>query len=294
MFTQKAIMMKKKILVIGATGLIGRAVANQLNNDGYHVIVMSRSRDKARGLFSDDFEIIQADVLDSESIRHSFHGVDGVYISLPEKDVPPAIPNILNSAKLSGVKHIVYTSGCTVREENAWHPMIRGHFEGEKAIEASGIPFTMLRLTMVMDMIPRYANNGNPFILGKQIHGWSWIHSSDIARMASAAFENEQSGNKKFTIWGKENCTIAEAVEKYNVALGLSYVSVKPKPYWFANLLALLAGEKLKYAISIFKYFEDHPEEGDPREAYSILGKPQVSLDNFFSLEKTGVAQNDK
>jgi uncharacterized protein YbjT (DUF2867 family) len=283
-------MMKKKILVIGATGLIGKAVANQLNNDGYHVIVMSRSRDKARGVFSDDFEIIQADVLNPGSIRHSFQGIDGVYISLPEKDVPAAIPNILTLAKASGVKHIVYTSGCTVREENAWHPMIKGHFEGEKAIEASLIPFTVLKLTMVMDMIPRYANNGKPFILGKQIHGWSWIHSSDIARMASAAFTNEHSRNKKFTIWGNENCSIAKAVEKYNEASGLGDKPVKPKPYWMANLLALIAGGKIKYAISIFKYFEDHPEEGDPEEAYSILGKPQMSLDKFLNLEKNRVA----
>ncbi len=45
-----------------------------------------------------------------------------------------------------------------------------------------------------------------------------------------------------------------------------------------ANLLALMAGEKLKYAISIFKYFEDHPEEGDPNEAYELLGKPEMNL----------------
>ncbi|MFW9929873.1 MAG: NAD-dependent epimerase/dehydratase family protein, partial [Candidatus Thorarchaeota archaeon] len=39
--------MKQKILVIGATGLVGNAVAKQLNSDGYNVVVMSRSRAKA-------------------------------------------------------------------------------------------------------------------------------------------------------------------------------------------------------------------------------------------------------
>jgi uncharacterized protein YbjT (DUF2867 family) len=278
--------MKKKFLIIGATGLVGEAVAKQLNNDGYHVIVMSRNKDKARGMFSDDFEIIQADVLNPESIKHSFTGVDGVFISLPEKSVPAAIPHITKYSKESNVQQLVYTSGCTVRKENAWHPMIKGHFEGEKAIEESGIPFTILKLTMIMDMIPRYANNGKPFIIGKQVHGWSWIHSSDIALMASAAFSNENAINKKLTIWGSEKSTIAEAVEKYNHAMGLSEKPVKNKPYWIANLIALMVGEKLKYAISIFKYFEDHPEEGNPNEAYSILGQPQMSLDKYFDLEK--------
>jgi uncharacterized protein YbjT (DUF2867 family) len=283
-------MMKKKIMVIGATGLVGNSVASQLHKDGYHVIVMSRSKEKATRKFSDGFEIIEADVLRPESIKHSFHGVDGVFISLPEKDVPAAMPDILKYAKESGVKHIVYTSGCTVRKENAWHPMIKGHYEGERAIEASGIPFTFFKLTMIMDMIPSYARNGKPFIIGKQSHGWSWIHTTDIAKMASAAFANDAVKNRKLTIWGNEKHTIAQAVDQYNQALSLSDKPAKPTPYWMANLLAMMVGEKLKYAITIFKYFEDHPEEGDPSEAYELVGKPQMDLGSFLELEKSKMA----
>ncbi len=277
--------MKKKILVIGATGLVGKAVADQLSRDAYDVIVMSRNREQAGKMFSGEFEILEADVLVPGSMKHIFHGVDGLFISLPEKIAPAAIPDILSLARGSGVRQVVYVSGCTVRQENAWHPMIRGHYEAEKAIEAGGIPYTILRLTMVMDMIPRYANGGKPFILGKQVHGWSWIHSSDIARMASAAFTREASRNRKFTLWGHEKDTIAGAVERYNKAMGFGERKVKPRPYWMAHLLALVAGKKLRYAISIFKYFEDHPEEGDPREAYAILGEPRMSLDAFFRQE---------
>jgi len=274
--------MKKKILVIGATGLIGKVVVKQLETDGYDVVVMSRNRAKTKEIFSNDYEIIEADVLNPVSIKHSFTGIYGVFISLPERSVPDAIQNIIRFCKESKVQHLVYTSGCTVREENAWHSMIKGHFEGEKALVESGIPYTIFKLTMVMDMIPRYANNGKPFILGKQIHSWSWIHSSDIAKMASKAFSIEGAKNKKLTIWGNEKSTIAEAVEQYNRANNLSEKPVKPKPYWMANLLALFIGEKLKYAISIFKYFENHPEEGNPQETYSVLGKPEMTLKRFF------------
>lgn len=282
--------MKKKIMVIGATGLVGNAVANQLNKDGYDVIVMSRDKEKAKACFAEEFEVLEADVLEPNTLGYAFQGVDGVFISLPERTAPKAMPNILERVKASGLQHLVYISGCTVRKENAWHPMIKGHYEAERAIEASGIPYTFMKLTMVMDMIPRYANNGKPFIIGKQNHGWSWIHSSDIARMASAAFTNAKSKNKSLTIWGKENSTIAEAVDLYNKTFSLTNKPAKPKPYWMANLLGLMIGEKLKYAISIFRYFEDHPEEGNPAEAYNLLGEPKMSLNSFLELEKSQMA----
>jgi len=135
-------------------------------------------------------------------------------------------------------------------------------------------------------MIPRYANNGKPFIIGKQRHKFSWIHTSDIARMASSAFSREKAHNKKLTLWGNERSTIAEAVEGYNQALNLSAGKVKPRPYWLAGMLSMIVGEKLKYAISIFRYFDKHPEEGDPEAAYSILGRPQMTLKSYFQLEK--------
>lgn len=162
--------------------------------------------------------------------------------------------------------------------------MIKGHFEGEAAIVKSGIPYTIFKLTMIMDMIPRYANNGKPFIIGKQPHAWSWISTADIASMAAAAFFKEEVFNKKLTIWGPEKCTIPDAVSRYMLNRGLGSKAVKPRPYWIAHLLALFVGTKLKYAISIFKYFEDHPEEGDPRQAWTLLGKPQMDLESFFSL----------
>lgn len=208
--------MKQKILVLGATGLVGNAVAKQLHADGYDVVVMSRNRTKAKKMFSDDFEIIEADVLSPDTIKHSFTGIDGVFISLPEKSVPEAIQHIIRYSKASQVKHIVYTSGCTVREENRVHPMIEAHFKGEKAIIECGIDYSIFRLTMVMDMIPRFANSGKPFIIGKQPHAWSWIYSGDLAKMVAKAFCTEKSLNKKFTIFGIDKRTIPQAVDAYN------------------------------------------------------------------------------
>ena len=98
----------------------------------------------------------------------------------------------------------------------------------------------------------------------------------------------ESAKNKKFyTVFGPDKYTIPEAVDKFNSIFYPNTKPAKPKPYWLANLLALIVGQKLKYAISIFKYFEDHPEEGNPRETYELLGNPDTGLNRFFEIYKS-------
>ncbi len=282
--------MNKKILVIGATGLIGSAVARQLNADGYDVIVLTRKREKARKLFPAEVEIIEADLNEPRSFTNAFHGVHGIFVSLPERESPALLKNVLDSVNREQVRQIVYISGCTVRKENAWHPMIGGHYRAECLLRDSGIPFTLLRLTMVMDMIPRYANGGKPFIIGRQAHGWSWIHSGDIARAASKAFCTEEAKNRAFTLFGPDKMTITEAVDACNAHCFPQAAPAKPKPYWLASILSLFVGEKLRYAISIFRYFEDHPEEGDPSASNTILGKPETGIADYLRRMKNDLA----
>jgi len=133
-------------------------------------------------------KILGADsgVFDKETLGSAFKGMLGVYINLPEPNIQTAITHILQQLKNTSVEQIGYTSGCTVRKENASHPMIRAHFEAENKIMKCGIPWSIFRPTMVLDTLPAYANKGKPFIIGRQPHSWSWIHTGDMAKMISS------------------------------------------------------------------------------------------------------------
>jgi len=276
--------MSKRILVIGATGMLGKAISRQLKEDGFHVRVLSRDFSKAQSLFGQDFEIFEGNVFQKETLESAMDQADGIYISLPEQNIAEAVNNILEEAKKAHIDHIGYTSGCTVRKDNAWHPMIRSHFDAENLITQSGLPYSIFRLTMVLDTLPRYANKGKPFIMGRQPHSWSWIYSADLARMVSKSFLVEKAKNRKFTIFGPDTYSIPEAVDLYNARFHPGAKKAKPTPYWATGILGLFLGAKFRYARSIFKYFEDHPEEGDPAEANDLLGKPQTGLNDFFQI----------
>ena len=169
--------------------------------------------------------------------------------------------------------------------------MIRAHFEAENKIMKCAIPWSIFRPTMVLDTLPAYANKGKPFVIGQQPHSWSWIHTGDMAKMISRAFQVKDAQYKKFTLFGPDKLTIPEAIDLFNEEFFPSAKKAKSTPYWISHLLALFIGSKLKYAISIFKYFETHPEEGDPFEANKLLGLPLTGMKEFFELyrENTSV-----
>lgn len=273
-----------KILIIGATGLIGKAVTNQLKKDAYDIRIMTRNIEKARSIFGSEEDIVQADVHSIKSLEAAFKDCHRIYVNLPEKEVPEGMKNIISASKSTGIKHIGYTSGCTVRKENAWHPMIKSHYEGETLIVNSGIDYTIFRLTMVMDMIPLYANNGKAFIIGNQPHEWSWIYSGDLAKMVSNAFKNNEAKNKKLSIFGPDKKTIAEAVDIYNDKFFPQAKKAKSLPFWMASIIGIFAGKGMRYAITLFKYFANHPEEGDAEEAYKLLGSAKTGISDFLQL----------
>src|ERR1700754_3146956 len=108
----------KNILVIGATGLLGKPTTQQLILSGNEVSLLTRSPGKTRELFP-NIPIIEGDIFNEDSLRDAFVGKDIVYMNLSiaagtrKKDLQPereGIMNILSAAKKVGVKRIAYLS----------------------------------------------------------------------------------------------------------------------------------------------------------------------------------------
>jgi len=61
--------MPKRILILGATGLLGEPVAHQLKTDGFLVRVLARDVEKASQRLDHKSEIVQGDVTDIPSLN---------------------------------------------------------------------------------------------------------------------------------------------------------------------------------------------------------------------------------
>jgi len=68
-----------KVLVTGATGFTGRALAIKLNSLGYDVRVIVRDLKKANFDNNSEYEIIEGNILDNASVEKAVEGVDVVF-----------------------------------------------------------------------------------------------------------------------------------------------------------------------------------------------------------------------
>ena len=159
-------------------------MARRLASDGHQVKVMSRDVAKATKMFGTGFEIVAGDVDYEESLLIAMKNCTGVHTSLQgeagdwalETRGAQAVCRV--AAKLGTIRRLTIITGASTCEENTWFPGTKAKFEAERAIIESGIPYTIFRCTMFMEMIPRFVKHGRAMVMGDQPNKWHWIAAS--------------------------------------------------------------------------------------------------------------------
>lgn len=70
--------MKKRVCLIGGSGFVGRAIAKQCSEAGYHVTVACRHPEKARDMLVDGVRLAKADISDGKGLDEAMQGADCV------------------------------------------------------------------------------------------------------------------------------------------------------------------------------------------------------------------------
>ncbi len=146
---------RKTILVTGATGQQGGAVARALLGKGQSVRVMTRRPDKAKELARLGAEVVRGDFDDVESLRKALRGVQGVFVvgTFHEKGVEAETEQgkaIVRECKGAGIPHVVYTSVGSA-DKNTGIPHFESKAKVERAIAELGQPATILRPVWFME-----------------------------------------------------------------------------------------------------------------------------------------------
>ncbi|MGA3349923.1 MAG: NAD(P)H-binding protein [Candidatus Sulfotelmatobacter sp.] len=207
-------------LITGATGDIGSKVVEQLLQRGERPRIYVRDAEKAQARFGDEVDIFGGDLADSATLQAALEGVEEFFLLNSGPQIPARDEAAAKAAKATGVRHLVKLSSLDVRQGlaiGAWHE------RGETAIRASGICFTFVQPTGFMSNLLAWARSIKSEGVVRSSTGdgrRAFIHTQDIAAVATEALTSCKYDGKSLPITGPEAITFAEVTGKIGAAIG--------------------------------------------------------------------------
>ena len=255
--------MTNTILVLGATGNIGSQVVKQLAAAGANTRAAVHSISKADGIKGAGVSLVEIDMNNPATFQAAFEEVEKVFLLTPPfPNMVEITANLVEAAIKAQVKHIVKQSGLgTGAEPGA--TLLTWHREGEKMIEASGIPYTFLRPNSFMQ---NYSNTSARTIKTQSTFSKpmgdakvSLVDVRDIAAVAVAALTQSGHEGKAYDVTG------SEALSNEQIA----------------EILSTVLGRKINYV--------DIPEDAASL-GMKAAGMPEVLVDAFMDLNRIAKA----
>jgi len=145
-----------RVAVTGGTGFVGMHTVRALAKAGHDVVAIARGT-RAR-LLPKSVKFVRADVTDSANLAESFAGCDAV-INLVAiiREHGSATFDLVNrvgtehvaeAARTAGVPHLIHQSA-NGADPNPAFPYLQTKWAGEEAVVGSGVPFTVLRPSLI-------------------------------------------------------------------------------------------------------------------------------------------------
>ena len=172
--------------VTGATGHLGRLVVAELLARGVpatDVVALARTPEKAADL---GVPVRRADYSDPTTLPAALAGVD-VLLLVSGNELGQRVAQhaaVIEAAQAAGVRRVAYTS--IAAADRSANPLAPEHKATEEALQASGLPFTLLRANWYLEnytaQLPQYLAQGE--VLG--LDGTARIGAATRADMAGA------------------------------------------------------------------------------------------------------------
>ena len=276
---------EQAILVTGATGKQGGAVARHLLNGGFHIRALTRDPGKpaAQRLAKLGAEVIRGDMDEPESLRPALEGVYGVFSvqNFWETGYDREVAQGIALAELAsevGVEHFVYNSVGSAHRATGL-----SHFESkwriEERIRELGLPYTIFRPVFFMDNweTPQLRASivdgtlAQPLDPGRTLQQ---VSASDIGGFVALAFGNRDEWLGRELDLAGDELTMPQAAETFSRVIGrpVEYVQVGWDQFRDA------AGEE--YAL-MYRWFAREGYEADI-EAVRTIYPPLTTLEQYL------------
>jgi NAD(P)H dehydrogenase (quinone) len=219
------------IVVTGASGQLGRLVAEAVLDRASGVVLVTRDPSKLADLAARGAEVRRGDFGDPASLAQAFAGATKVLIISTDRigERVPGHKAAIDAAAAAGARSIAYTSGMNPSDSNPIVVMPE-HRASEEHLRASGAGWTMLRNSIYTDMLVGGA--GPALASGRHVSNEgdgrvSYVSRADCAAMAAVVLTTDGHDGKEYDITGPQALSAHDVAALY-AELGGKPVEVVP------------------------------------------------------------------
>jgi uncharacterized protein YbjT (DUF2867 family) len=202
----------KTVLVVGATGSIGRLVVDEALRQGHVVRALVRRTNKARQVNA-QAQVIIGDVTRPDTLRDAVEGVDAIVFTLGSDGLGKAgaeavdyggVRNVLGALRSRNARIALMTSIGVTDRAGSYNRTTEAHDwkrRSERLVRASGLPYTIVRpgwfdynapdqhLLVLLQGDRRHAGDSNDGVIARRQIAQVLVHSLGSDQAARKTFE---------------------------------------------------------------------------------------------------------
>tara|TARA_E500000178_G_scaffold355245_1_gene427157 strand:- start:3315 stop:4277 length:963 start_codon:yes stop_codon:yes gene_type:complete len=275
------------ILIVGATGTLGRQIVKQAINVGYPVRCLVRNIKKAKFLKEWGVELIYGDLTLPETLPQALKGIT-VVIDAATFRVTEELTNLnevdligklalIKAAKYAQVERFLFFS---IMNNQAFSriPLMKLKFYVEETLKNSKVSYTIFQLTgFFQGIIGQYALpiiDQQPILSTSDKFSISYIDTQDISKFCLRSLLLEQTDDKTFVLGGSKPW-LSDGIIKLCENFSGQTAIIRFFPLLF-----------LGFFINLSSFFKWSWELTDRLEFIEILRQPSMGPASFIETYK--------